>query len=72
MDSSAKYQAIFRAISRFRGVSRWKMLVFPGFFSNKRRKLFFVNNVLNNKTIILLRLAEHHLILANSNYGLVG
>ena len=34
--------------------------------------LCFVINVLNNKTIILLNLAEYHLILANSAYGLVG
>ena len=32
-----------------------------------------VDNLLNNKTIIiLLNLAEYHLILANSTYGLVG
>ena len=49
-----------------------KIVVFPAFFSNKRRKLFFVINVLNNKTIILLNLAEYRLILANSAYGLVG
>ena len=34
--------------------------------------LCFVINVLNNKTIILLNLAEYRLILANSAYGLVG
>ena len=34
--------------------------------------LWFVINVLNNKTIILLDLAEYRLILANSAYGLVG
>ena len=32
----------------------------------------FVINLLNNKTIILLNLAEYRLILANSAYGLVG
>ena len=32
----------------------------------------FVINLLNNKTIILLNLAEYHLILADSAYGLVG
>ena len=48
------------------------MVVFPDFFSNKRRKLCFVINVLNNKTIILLNLAEYRLILANSAYGFVG
>ncbi len=31
-----------------------------------------VDNLLNNKTIILLNLAEYRLILANSAYGLVG
>ena len=35
-------------------------------------KLCFVINVLNNKTIILLNLAEYPLILANSGDGLVG
>ena len=35
-------------------------------------KLFFLTNVLNNKAIILLNLAEHPLILANSAYSLVG
>ena len=34
--------------------------------------LRFVINVLNNKTIILLNLAEYRLILANSAYDLVG
>ena len=32
----------------------------------------FVINLLNNKTIILLNLAEYRLILANSAYGLIG
>ena len=32
---------------------------------------FFIN-LLNNKTIILLNLAEYRLILADSAYGLVG
>ena len=32
----------------------------------------FVINLLNNKTIILLYLAEYRLILADSAYGLVG
>ena len=32
----------------------------------------FVINLLNNKTIILLNLAEYRLILAYSAYGLVG
>ena len=32
----------------------------------------FVINLLNNKTIILLNLAEYRLILADSAYGLVG
>ena len=32
----------------------------------------FVINLLNNKTIILLNLAEYRLILADSVYGLVG
>ena len=31
----------------------------------------FVINLLNNKTIILLNLAEYRLILADSAYGLV-
>ena len=35
-------------------------------------KIVFVDNLLNNKTIILLNLAEYRLILANSAYGLVG
>ena len=48
------------------------MVVFPAFFPNKRRKLCFVINLLNNKTIILLSLAEHRLHLANSANGLVG
>ena len=34
--------------------------------------LCFVINVLDNKTIIVLNLAEYRLILANSAYGLVG
>ena len=42
------------------------------FFSNKRRKLCFVINVLNNKTITLLNLADYRLILANSAYGRFG
>ena len=37
------------------------------FFINKRRKLCFVINVLNSKTIILLNLTEYRLILANSD-----
>ena len=48
------------------------MVVFPAFISNKRRKLCFVINVLNNKTIILRNLAEYRLILANLAYGFVG
>ena len=32
----------------------------------------FVINLLNNKTVILLNLAEYRLILADSAYGLVG
>ena len=32
----------------------------------------FVIKLLNNKTIILLNLAEYRLILADSAYGLVG
>ena len=35
-------------------------------------KLCFVINVLNNKTIIALKLAWYRLILANSAFGLVG
>ena len=35
-------------------------------------KLYFVINVLNNKTMILLNLAKYPLILANSAYGLLG
>ena len=31
------------------------MVVFSAFFPNKRRKLCFVINMLNNKTIILLK-----------------
>ena len=46
------------------------MVVFPAFISNKRRKLCFVINVLNNKTVIVRNLAEYRLILANSAYGL--
>ena len=34
-------------------------------------KRCFVINVLNNKTIILLNLAEYHQILANSAFGIV-
>ena len=37
-----------------------------------RCKMQFVDNSLNNKKIILLNLAEHRLILANSACGLVG
>ena len=48
------------------------MVVFPAFFPNERRKLCFVINVLNNKTITLLNLAVYRLILANSAYCLVG
>ena len=48
------------------------MVVFQLFFPNKRRKLRFVINALNNKAIILLNLAEYRLILTNSAYGLVG
>ena len=44
---------------------------FSSLFSNKRRTLCFVINVLNTKKIILLKLAEYRLILANSAYGLV-
>ena len=33
---------------------------------------FVINLLNNNKTIILLNLAEYRLILANSAYGLVG
>ena len=40
--------------------------------SFSRYKNFFVKNLLNNKAIILLNLAEYRLILANSAYGLVG
>ena len=36
-----------------------------------RPQLRFVINVLKNKTIILLTLAEYSLILANSAYGIV-
>ena len=32
----------------------------------------FVDNLLNNKTNILLNLVEYRLILANSAYGLIG
>ena len=35
---------------------------FSSFFSNKRRKLSFVIKMLNNKTILLLNLAEYCLI----------
>ncbi len=34
--------------------------------------MWFIDKWLNNKTIILLNLAEYRLILANSAYGLVG
>ena len=44
--------------------------------NNKNKKKigssFSAINVLNNKTVILLNLAEYRLILANSAYGLVG
>ena len=40
--------------------------------SYSRYKKRFVDNLLNNKIIILLNLAEYRLILANSAYGLVG
>ena len=40
-------------------------------FYNNRRKLCFVVNVLNNKTIILLNLVEYRMILSNPAYGLV-
>ncbi len=41
-------------------------------YSFSMSKMCFVDNLLNNKTIILLNLAEYRLILANSAYGLVG
>jgi len=41
-------------------------------FSWPDKIVSFVINLLNNKTIILLNLAEYSLILANSAYGLVG
>ena len=49
------------------------MVVFPAFFPiNVENCGYFVINVLNNKTIILLILAEYRLILVKSAYGLVG
>ena len=44
----------------------------PHNHSYSRYKKRFVDNLLNNKTIILLNLAEYRLILANSAYGLIG
>ena len=35
-------------------------------------KILFVDNLLNNKTVILLNLAEYRLIVANAAYGHVG
>ena len=48
------------------------MVVFPALFSNEGRKLCFVIDVFNNKTMILLNLTETRLILTNSANGLVG
>jgi len=42
------------------------------FFSWPDKIISFVINLLNNKTIILLNLAEYRLILADEAYGLVG
>ena len=41
-------------------------------FSCPDKTVSFVINLLNNKTLILLNLAEYRLILADSAYGLVG
>ena len=49
-----------------------QVLFFFFFTKKKVASSFSAINVLNNKTIFLLNLAEYLLILANSVYGLVG
>ena len=49
-----------------------KNYIFLPYQTFPRGKMDFVDNLLNNKTIILLSLVEYRLILANSAYGLVG
>ena len=60
-----RYPAIYAKI-------RPKSCKAPHNHSYSRYKKRFVDNLLNNKTIILLNLAEYRLILANSAYDLVG
>ena len=52
-----------------RGKKKWSEKMSTERFKNVTS---FVINLLNNKTIILLNLAEYRLILADSAYGLVG
>ena len=50
----------------------WESLqstAYPYFF---KFWICFVDNLLNNKTIILLNLAEYHLVLTHLAYGLIG
>ena len=52
---------------------RWETKHFMGMATERFKNVTsFVINLLNNKTIILLNLAEYRLILADSAYGLVG
>ena len=53
-----------------RGKKKWSEKMSTERFKNVTS--CFVINLLNNKIIILLNLAEYRLILANSAYGLVG
>ena len=62
-----RHPAIY-VIWRFGGEKNGKMKIVSSFSSIK---LCFVINVLNNKTVIPLSLAEYGLILANSAYGLI-
>ena len=56
-------------LSFVRGKKKWSEKMPTERFKNVTS---FVINLLNNKTIILLNLAEYRLILADSAYGLVG
>ena len=51
-----------------RGKKKWSEMSTERF----KNVTSFVINLLNNKTIILLNLAEYRLILADSAYGLAG
>ena len=56
-----------------RGKKKWSEKMLTERFKNVTSlEIKFVINLLNNKTIILLNLAEYRLILADSAYGLVG